>query len=245
MRVAGMAVLIVALPLAIARADVVTSLSGSQLIVTGDASPDAIEITPALDGLVVAGAYGTLVDGSDRSAIFPGVERLTIKLKQGDDRVTITDVALSGKLYVSGGKGNDSVELDQVSAGTVKVETNGGYDDVRIFGPSYFDSLLVQTGSEGDLVVVQWLDVGGDLVVVAGDDDDDVEIAGVNVYDDLDVHLGNGDDFMALGDTAVDDDTHLDGGDDDDELVLYGYLWFADGFDADHFGDDGWWWWWW
>src|SRR5438093_11312618 len=104
MRLACTCLLIVALRVAVAGADVVTSLSGSQLIVTGDASPDTIAITPTFDGLAVTGAYGTLVDGSSRSATFSGVQRLTVKLKQGDDRLTITDVTLSGKLYVGGGK---------------------------------------------------------------------------------------------------------------------------------------------
>jgi large repetitive protein len=243
MRLACACVLIVVLRVAIAGADVVTSLSGSQLLVTGDSSPDAIEITSTFDGLAVTGVDGTLVDGSLRSATFPGVQRLTVKLKEGGDRITVSNVTLSGKLYIGGGKGDDDVELDEVVAGAVRVQTNKGNDAVRIFGPSYFDSLTVQTGSGSDLVVVDWLDVGGDLDVLAGDGDDVVEISGVNVYDDLDVHLDHGNDFMSLGDASIGDDTHLDGGDEDDNgLVLYGYLWFGDELDIDDFGDDDWWW---
>jgi len=233
---------LIALGASIARGDVVTSLSGPELLVTGDSAPNAIAITPAVGGIAVTGFDGTLVDGGSASVTFTGVQRLSVKLMQADDRVLVSQVTLAGSLYVGVGKGNDSVELDQVFAGAVRIQTSKGYDAVRIFGPSRFDSLTVQLGTGADLLVVQAVDVGGDLTAIAGGDDDDVSIAGVTVYHDLDVHLGNGDDFLSVGDVAIGDDTHL-AGDDDDVLVLYGYLWFEDELDIDGFGIDDWWWW--
>jgi hypothetical protein len=225
----------------LAHADVVTSLSGVQLLLTGDASPDSITVTPALDGLTVTGFDGTLVDGSTEGLTFSGVHGLVVKLMQGNDRLTIRQVDLPGKLFIGAGKGNDAVQLDQVFAGAVRIQTSKGYDAVWIYGPSYFDSLSVQMGVGSDLLVVGGVTVGGDLDVVAGGDDDDVSIAGVDVYDDLDVHLGEGDDFLSLGDVFVGNETHLDGDDGDDGFVLYGYLWFDDGIDVDGFGGDWWW----
>src|SRR5262245_44429654 len=109
--------LLVALGASLARGDVVTTLSGSQLTITGDDSPDWVAIDPATGGITVTGVAGTLVDGSAEPVTFSGVTRLTVKLGPGADRLTIRQVTLDGPLVIGVGKGNDSVELDQVFAG--------------------------------------------------------------------------------------------------------------------------------
>src|SRR5262245_18523365 len=105
----GRSLVLVALGVATARADVVTSLPGAQLIVTGDASPNAIAITPAAGGIAVTGFDGTLVDGTSESITFSAVQRLSVKMMQANDRLTITQVSLSS-IDIGTGRGNDSVE---------------------------------------------------------------------------------------------------------------------------------------
>jgi hypothetical protein len=231
---------LVALGASVARGDVVTSLSGSRLVVTGDGAPDSLAIESAAEGVVLVGHGGTLVDGSADRVTVPGVRHLTVKLKQGDDRLTLTQVSLPDGLDLRLGNNNDDVVLDGVDAGSTRVRTGNGYDAVRIYGPSRLDRLRVQTGNGNDLIVLDGPWVPGDLDVDAGPDEDDVAILATEVGDDLDVHMGNGDDFLELADVGVDDDTHLDGDDGDDLLVLWEFLWFGDDLDIDGF-DDGWW----
>lgn len=239
----GPALALLMLGAELARADVVTSLSGSHLTITGDETADSIAITPGEGGIRLAGFDGTLVDGSSDEATFSGVRRLTVRLMHGADRILVSWITLPDALYVGMGKGDDTVELDEVVAGDVTVATSQGFDVVNVFGPSYFDSLSIRTGSGSDLVVVDDVAVGGDLDVVSGRDDDDVSLAWLDVYDDVDVHLGNGDDNLWFGDATVGEDTHLEGNDGDNWLDLYGYLAFWDDVDIDGFGDGGWWWW--
>ncbi len=238
----GRVLALLLLGVGLAQADVVTSLSGNHLTVTGDESADSIAITPGEGGIRVAGFDGTLVDGSTEEVTFSGVGRLKVRLMHGADRVLVSWITLPGALDIRMGKGDDTVELDEVEAGDVTVATSQGFDLVNVFGPSYFDSLTIRTGSGSDLVAVEVVAVGWDLDLDSGRDDDDVSIAVLDVYDDVDVHLGNGNDVLWLGDATVGEDTHLDGDDGDDWLELYGYLAFWEDVDIDGFGDEWWWW---
>jgi hypothetical protein len=234
------ALLIVALGASLARGDVVSTLSGSSLVVTGDTSGNTLTIEGTVDGLTVTGLYGTLVDGSSE-VTFSGVQRLTVKMRKGSDRLTLTQLTLPGKLDVRLGKGHDSVELDDVRSGAVFIRTGDGDDAVGFFGPSSFDSVSVQTSNGRDWIWVEGAWVAGDLDIDTGADDDDVTIVATQVADDIHVHQGNDDDFLVLADVTVDDDTHLDGENGDDFLVFDGYLWFGDDLDIDGFGDNWWW----
>jgi len=233
--------LMIGLGACIARGDVVTTVSGSKLVVTGDSSPNAVAIEPALDGIAVVGLDGTLVDGSSEGVTVAGVQRLTVKLRNGNDRVTLTQVTFSNGLDLRLRRGNDSVVIDQVSGGSARIQTGNGYDAVRVFGPSRFNSLSVQTSNGNDLIVLDGVSISGDLDIDTGSEDDGVEIVGTWVDNDMDVRLGNDDDFLVLADVAVNDDTDLDGENGDDALVFSGYIWFGDDLDIDGFGDDWWW----
>jgi hypothetical protein len=235
-----LALLIVALGASFARGDVVTTLSGSSLVVTGDSSPDALTIQGTSDGITVAGLYGTLVDGSSE-VTFSGVRRLTVKLGKGSDSLTVTQVNLPDGLAIRLGGGHDSVELDEVRSGAVRIRTGDGDDAVGFFGPSSFDSVSVQTSNGRDWIWVDGAWVAGDLDIDTGADDDDVTIVATQVADDIHVHQGNDDDFLVLADVTVDDDTHLDGENGDDVLIFDGFIWFGDDLDIDGFGDDWWW----
>lgn len=228
----------------VARADVVTALSGSHLRITGDDSPDAIAITPGdQGGVTVTGFDGTLVDGSSDAITFFGVRSVTVRLMHGADHVAVAWLGFRGTLDIGMGKGNDTVDLDEVVGGTLKIATSQGYDVVNLFGPSYFDWARIRTGSGSDLITVDGVAVGSDLYVVAGRDDDDVVLEGIEIYDDVDVHLSDGDDVLWFGYAEVWDDTDLDGDGGDNWLDLYGYVDLWGDVDFDDFEDDDWWWW--
>jgi hypothetical protein len=233
-------VLLVALGACVARADVVTTVSGSSLVVTGDSSPNAVAIEPALDGVTVVGFDGTLVDGSSEGITVPGVRRLTVKLGKGSDRLTLTHVTLPDGLDLRLGRGNDSVWLDDVDGGASRIQTGNGHDAVSVFDVS-LNRLSVQTSNGFDFVELDRAWVSGDLDVDTGSDDDDVTIVATHIGDDVHVELGNDDDFALLADVAVDDDVEIDGEDGDDDLVFAGYIWIEDDLDVDGFGDDWWW----
>ena len=220
--------------------DVVTTLTGSSLVVTGDRSADAVTIEEAPGGLTVTGFGGTLVDGSSDVVTIPGVERLTVKLGDGNDRLTLTNVTLPRGFDLRLGRGNDSVFVERASAGSSRIRTGNGYDDVIVFGVSRFDSLAVETSNGNDFVEVDDTFVSGDLKIDTGSDEDDVTVFATEVGNDMHMRLGNDDDVLVLVDVVIDDDTKLDGENGDDALFFDGYLWFGDDLDIDGFDDDGW-----
>src|SRR5262245_770487 len=139
----ALALLVVALGATLARADVATSFDGSHLVVTGDGSPDDVSIDGGPDGIAVTGLDGTLVDGSSRPVIVSGVQRLTVKLKGGSDRLTIQHLTIPHRLDVRVGGGNDGVELDDVRAGATRISTENGSDWVNVLDSSRLKSLTV------------------------------------------------------------------------------------------------------
>lgn len=234
--------LIVALGASVARGDVVTRVSGSRLVVIGDRNPNAVRIEAAPDGVLVLGIDGTLVDGSSEGVTVAGVQRLTVKLKQRADRLTLRSLTGVGRIALRLGKGNDDVVLDDVRAGATQIQTGGGRDAVSVVGRSHLRRLRVDTSIGEDSVWLDGVRISGDLDIDTGSDDDDVLIFVTDVGDDLDVHLGNDEDVLVLASVEVDDDAHLDGEDGDDLLFFDGYVWFDDDLDIDGFDDDDWWW---
>jgi hypothetical protein len=232
-------VLIVALGASIARGDVVTSVTGSKLVVTGDDDPDAVTIEPGDGGVAVIGLQGTLVDGSAAGVTVFGVTRVTLRLRGGADRLTLTDVSFPDGIGLRLGKGDDVVVLDRADGGATRVRTDNGYDAVYVDGPSRYRHLSILTSRGRDVVEVTNAWVRGDLYVDTGSEDDYVSIVATEV-DDASVYLGSDDDVLVLGDVVVYDDTDLDGDDGDDWLALYGYVWFADDLDIDGFDGDWW-----
>ncbi len=237
------ALCVVASGASFAAADVTTQLDGSKLVVSGDDTPNALQIDAVPEGIRVLGTDGTLVDGSALGVVVPGVERLVVKLGRANDRLTIQDLTLAKKLDVRLGRGSDTLVMYGVQAGPTHVRSGNGDDWIEIDGPSRMKSLSIETSVGWDTVVIDDAWIPGDLYVDTGTDDDEVWIGDTEVGDDVDVKLGNDDDLLALADVSFDDDTHLDGENGDDALWLDGYVWFNDELDVDGFGDDDWWWW--
>ena len=234
------ALLLVVLGACVARANVVTTISESKLVVTGDSGPSSVTIAPAVDGVTVVGLDGTLVDGSSEAVTIPGVRRLLVKLGKGSDQLSLTHLDLPEGYDLRLGRGNDSVWLDDVHGGPTRIRTGSGHDAASVFGGTSVTYLSVQTSSGLDLVEIDGVWVGGDLDVDSGPDDDDVIIVATYVSDDVHVDAGSDEDFVFLADVSIADDTELDGEDGDDALVFDGYVWIGDDLDVDGFGD--WWW---
>lgn len=236
------ALVVVALAVSVVRADVVTTVAGSKLTVTGDDASQSLAIGPADDGVVLEGRSGTLVDGTSAPVTIPGIDRLVVKLGRGPDYLTVTDVWLRKGLTVRLGNGNDILVLDGVGGGTTRVRAGNDSDTVRIYGPSQLQRLDVHAGSGWDYVLVDGVWVPGDVDIDAGPDPDDVTIVWTEIRDDLDVHLGDDDDILLLGDVLIFDDADLDG-DDGDDVLLSDWVWVNDDVDVDGFGDGYSWWW--
>jgi hypothetical protein len=170
----------------------------------------------------VRGLAGTLVDGSAEPVTVPGVRRLSVKLHEGADRLTVTDVSLPDGIDLRLGDGNDDVLLDRVRNRCGAPSVAGtGTTPCRSSGRPTLNQLSISTSSGRDLVVLDDVWVPGDLHVDTGTAPDDGEhhVDGRQATTSTS-GLGNDDDVLVLADVAIHDDTDLDGENGDDVARL-------------------------
>src|SRR5581483_10272592 len=101
----------------------------------------------AQDAVSIQGNNGTTVNLGGGPADYANVVNIVINMNNGDDIVTATNLALSGKLTFNGGAGNDSLTLDgTIGANVIGALTYSGGDgnDVLTFqnGPNQVNGLL-------------------------------------------------------------------------------------------------------
>jgi len=209
---------------------------------SGGAGFDTLEITgtPADDSYFINKTAGgsartQITDGTHTVTLGSSVEIISLKMGNGDDTVTITDLkGVPGTLLaIYGETGNDTLTADGSRVGTVRMLLDGGDGNDTLTGSIGNDSLFGGDGDDsmqaGDGHDTLEAGLGDDLLlgglgrdVLKGEDGNDT-LEG-NTGDDSLVG-GDGDDSLTGG---YDDDTII-GGEGDDELngqrgndVLYG-----------------------
>jgi hypothetical protein len=146
-------------------------LSGSTLVITGDATDNAIQVEDSTGGVLVSGLSGTLINGIN-SQTFSGVSSLRIQMNQGNDVVYLGGIGwhcieegdvnlcvgiggsltLSGSLSVDLGAGNDQLTFINTSVGgSTSIKAGAGDDVVAVNGGNTFNGpVLVDLAQGGD-----------------------------------------------------------------------------------------------
>jgi hypothetical protein len=129
-------------------------LSGSTLVITGDAKDNAIQVEDSTGGVLVSGLSGTLINGAAWQT-FSGVSSLRIQMNQGNDQVYlggIGSLTLSGSLSVDLGAGDDQLTFINTSVGgSTSIKAGAGDDVVAVNGGNTFNgSVLVDLAQGGD-----------------------------------------------------------------------------------------------
>ncbi len=242
-----------------AAGTVTLTLVSDMLSIVGDDASNAVTITgTGIDGeFVVTGDAGTLVDGT-ASVLVGGVQQLQIEPGDGADDVTLSQVAvpgkvkvllgdgdddliisqcrLEGRLVVRGGRGSDVVIVEErTRVGRTNIQTQQGTDTVVIDDTDMDGNLTVSSGGGYDRIEVYDVRANGSakLQLYAGNGEDTVRIVGTTVGGDTTVSLGSQDDLLVLADSLFYEDAHFDGNDGDNALVLGGFIGFDDDEDVD------------
>ncbi len=202
--------------------DVGISVRSGNLLVTGDNQSNLISISADASGGISIEGNETLINGSSSAFQFDGnLKNVTLRMLGGDDQVTVAGLQLSKKLLLDLGRGNDRLQLANVSgrdltvsAGsgndiidiealstsrTTKITTNGGDDVLSVVSIMTGRDFRVFTGSGNDTFCVDSLEINGQLHLDLGRGDDELMFAGEMIANGkTNLHLGSGDDLLAM-----------------------------------------------
>ena len=154
----------------------VESVDAGALTAEGGGGRDTFEVK---DATIVGAAMITGGEGNDKVDVEELVAAaLTINSAAGDDKVEIADGVIAGAVMVLTNAGNDKVEIEVLEAASLTVNTNGGNDQITIDGGSITGTATLIANAGNDKIEVNTLDVGGDLLIDAGEGNDKVEVGG-------------------------------------------------------------------
>ena len=122
-------------------------LSGTTLVITGDALDNAIQVEDGSGGVLVSGLWGTLINGSP-SVTFSDVGSLRIQMNQGNDVVYLGGLTygltIAGSLTVDLGAGDDQLTIyDTDVGGSTIIRARAGDDVVAVNGGNTFNGSVI------------------------------------------------------------------------------------------------------
>ena len=194
-------------------------------------------------------SYNELFFDVDSLGGSPALAGLMVKLRGGNDRLEISDVAMGSKLQAILGSGNDSFSVDGGLRNGARLVGGSGDDSFDLANSQNYHDVTVIGGGGVDSLIIRDFDFAesADLVAKMGGGDDDVALertkffggghatvitnAGADkvVWDDVDVQrhetqirTGGHEDEVIIKNSTLDQDmfVHLGGG--ADEISLSG-----------------------
>ncbi len=160
--------------------NVVASLVGTNLTVTGDGAANVVLITKPNATTVRVTGLATNINGLGVPAEFTGVVNLSVNTSAGDDNLVIardlvtannilnafdlidysfastpdTGTAMFGNVTIQGGNGADRVLLQMATSGNVSVADAGGIDQIALIGSTILGTYTVNAGADLDFVLM-------------------------------------------------------------------------------------------
>ena len=184
--------------------NVTAGLVDGNLIITGDADDNNVEVVVTVDGVVVRGLDGTTVNGSaDDAILIPDSDTvrgsLIANMGDGNDRIQIEGVDVRRRITISGGNGDDEIGLTSLEARR-RIELHGdeGNDTVVVNNVDARRKVKLALGEGDDLAAVDTVTSRRKLVVTAGAGDDNVSVADSSMRRKTRLRLGSGDDTAAI-----------------------------------------------
>ncbi len=160
--------------------NVVASLVGTTLTVTGDGAANSVLITKPNATTVTVTGLATNVNGLAAPANFTGVVNLSVNTSAGDDSLVIArdlvtannilnafdlidysfastpdiGTAMFGNVTIQGGNGTDQILLQMATSGNVSVADAGGIDQIALIGSTILGTYTVNSGADMDFVMM-------------------------------------------------------------------------------------------
>lgn len=195
---------------ALLAGNVVASLNGSHLTVTGDAADNAIDITILNGQIQLRGLSSTTVNGvTTPFVVAAGTDTLEgnvlIRMAGGNDSVSFTrGIKFNGVVDVHGQAGNDSIAANGVS---FKSHTYfwgyEGNDTFSVQDTTVDGSLVIHGNQDNDLVTLKTVTLNGFAEIKGQDGDDGVSLNAVTSNRDLAIKTGFGDDDVTIRNSTI------------------------------------------
>jgi hypothetical protein len=159
--------------------NVLVTVSGNDVFITGDDLGNAISITQDPSFLIISGSATTLNGGAGPINIARPIRNITIVMNDGYDSVSLTGLAIGGNISFAGDGGIDEVYMTSCGvAGNVTLDGGDETDGFLITSCGIGGKLLIDAAEGSGIGGVQVFgtNVAGDLIVKGLDGQLDVLI---------------------------------------------------------------------
>jgi len=214
---------------ALLAGNVLASLSGSHLSVTGDAVDNSVEVTVVNNQVVLRGLSNTTINGS--TALFviaantdtaPG--NITIQTGAGNDTVIFSrNVKVSGSTWLDGGAGNDALSASGATfRQTVSIYGRAGNDTISIQNATTEGLLRIKGNSGNDLVSLTNLTANGEIRIEGNTGTDGVSFNNVTANSSIKINMGAGNDDIVIRGSTLNGALRVRTKQDSDMLLMDG-----------------------
>jgi hypothetical protein len=197
--------------------DVEAKLNVTRLVLRGSVEDDDIIMSSDSAGNVTVEGFGTTVNGQPAATFAApnaaGFDEVVVDLGKGDDTFDPVDLT-AGKLRVDMGPGDDSVFLEQVTLrGDCVLAMGPGWNVVDAFEMAIAGRLRIMAGSGEDDVTLAFMSVNGPTRIGTAGGFDIVTIGQAASFDGpVKLAMGRDDDGLDLFESDFDDAVRLRGG---------------------------------
>ncbi|MEJ7594591.1 MAG: peptidylprolyl isomerase [Planctomycetaceae bacterium] len=214
---------------ALLAGNVLASLSGAHLSVTGDTVDNSLEVTVVNNQVVLRGLSNTTINGS--AALFviatnsdtaPG--NITIQTGAGNDTVIFSrNVKVSGSTWLDGGVGNDVLSVTGATfQQTVSIYGRAGNDTISVQNATTEGLLRIKGKSGNDLISLTNLTANGEIRIEGNQGDDGVSFNNVTTNSHTKINTGSGDDDLVIRDSTLNGALRVRTKQDSDMLLMDG-----------------------
>lgn len=190
--------------------NVVASLNGSHLTITGDTADNAVEIAVNGNEVQVRGLNSTTINGG--TAVFvaaANTDTLTgnvlINLGNGNDSAVFArNVKLNGLVSVLGGNGNDSLSSTGATFNRNVAFLGGpGTDTFSLQDSTTNGALLIYGEAGSDLISLTDMTVNGPVIIKGHAGDDGVSFNNVSGTGSIGIETGLGEDDVTVRNSTL------------------------------------------
>ncbi len=185
--------------------------SGGDLMLTGDAQSNSVDVVVINGDLVVRGRDSTTVNGVNTPFVASAAsttltDDLFVQLGRGNDVLFLEGITIAGRASVTSRGGNDSIGFDDTTIGTdLSIRTSRGDDVINLDGVTINRDLMIRSGRNSDTIRIANTNIADDVSIITGRHNDAVVLDTVTVGDDVWVNTGHGDDdFVAMNSSIGD-----------------------------------------
>lgn len=212
---------------ALLAGNVIASLNGSHLTVTGDAADNAIDITILNGGIQVRGLNSTTINGgTDAFIVAAGTDTLAgnvvIQMAGGNDSVSFSrGIKFDGIVDVHGQAGNDSISANGVTFNSHALFRGyAGNDTFSIQDTTVNGSLYIHGHQDNDLISLKTVTLNGYTEIKGHDGDDGVSLNAVTSNGYLAIKTGFGDDDVTIHNSTINSTVLIKTKQDSDAVML-------------------------